>query len=611
VVAASTVITQWETCIRTFAPHLRTQTISDVHSLKKFNAVFRPPGPHSRRALDKFDIILLKAGTVTTSFLLEGEPAAAKHTRSLTQALYMVTEGYVWARMIIDDFDTLKLTHSDRFLPALFTWVISATCRRSRGCKREITASPTVETFIRNNSAVPIMCVASDELFDNILKLHCDPRFVRKHINTTTVKYRRIVLENGRAMKILDALGVPEDVLEMVAAGAIETAAVRLNIKIDSVGGLFRRILATHRDKYARAITVTARVVRARQVAASARLPQNTHKEVSQLRRALKRGTGAEVEAALATLGMPSQAFFQAMDKLEEWASKEREEHGCRLQRMRENIRQETCQACQVPFDGERTYIVNCCQILLCQICTTRTKTGFITRCPNCAGDVDPSRDLIYIGSSVELTQALTDETFITETNDDIWDAEPSDGTLKYDAWRDPRLRTLLQLVCGDPIQCLSDTFVRPIAQKLLAGRREIPFPEKTPHRYLIFTMETESTRLIDAAFKAVGVDCVRLKGSRQNRDAAVARFKSGGVNVMLAASSMECAGLHLPEVTRLVLYHHHVSPDVAQQAIGRAQRVGREYSLEVIELVTEWEVNHFRLEEAPGAATATGGSGD
>jgi SNF2 family DNA or RNA helicase len=143
--------------------------------------------------------------------------------------------------------------------------------------------------------------------------------------------------------------------------------------------------------------------------------------------------------------------------------------------------------------------------------------------------------------------------------------------------------------------------------QKLLAGRREVPFPEKKPHQYLIFTMETESTRLIAAAFEAVGVDCVRLMGSRKNRDAAVARFKSGGVNVMLAASSMECAGLHLPEVTRLVLYHHHVSPDVAQQAIGRAQRVGREYSLEVIELLTEWEVNHFRLEDVPGAATATG----
>ena len=164
-----------------------------------------------------------------------------------------------------------------------------------------------------------------------------------------------------------------------------------------------------------------------------------------------------------------------------------------------------------------------------------------------------------------------------------------------YTTWEnEPRLRALLQLVRGDPVQSVSDAEIPPLVRGLLEGCREKPVPTNAPHRYLIFTMYGESTEQIAAAFSSLGVAFVLLRGTRRNKDKAVHDFKTGRVAVMVATSSRDCAGLHLPEVTRLVFYHHHIDKDIARQSVGRAQRVHREYSLEVIELMTEGEAKRF-----------------
>jgi superfamily II DNA/RNA helicase len=143
----------------------------------------------------------------------------------------------------------------------------------------------------------------------------------------------------------------------------------------------------------------------------------------------------------------------------------------------------------------------------------------------------------------------------------------------------------------------VSDGGVPPTVRGLLAGRRHAPVPAGVAHKYLVFAMHSESARQIAAALAALGAGLVLLRGTRKQKDAAVRRFKGRGarsVNLMIATSSRDCAGLHLPEVTRLVLYHHHGDRHIAEQAVGRAQRVGREHSLEVIELLNEGEAERF-----------------
>ncbi|GFR91201.1 NAD-dependent DNA ligase [Elysia marginata] len=609
VVAAPAVISQWEDCVRTFAPHLTVFTVDNVKALRRFHALFQSP------EMGSIDLVFLKAGKVTTAFAMEGEPQLKASQRAMTKAFAMMTEGHIWGRLIVDDFDTIRLATEDIFIPALFTWVISATWRATTVCQ---TPSPalTVESFVQQNCGLPILSAASDGLFDNILKLHCDDQYVHDHINTTTITFRRITVEGGNAVGILQDLGVPDDIVEMAAAGAVETAAERLGIKVSSVGELIERVLVTQTEKYRKAVRTLDRIVRARAAAAQSDLPHNSLNEIKAARNALKKEDDeAVVEQTLARLGRPGTAFKNAMHALEEWAMKSRDEHGRRLQRMRENVRQEKCQVCTVPFDGgSESYVVNCCQIVICGHCTLvgndRTRRHYISRCPNCAVNIDPKRHLIYVGADLKLEAALTDKPLIERLfcAGDGAPPPPSDGEktpaaerpCDYTIWDgEPRLRALLQLINGDAIQSVFDGEVPAIVEGLLEGRRAAPIPAGVSHKYLIFAMHAESTRQISVSLEMANVAHALLRGSRKEKDEAVRRFKSrdpadGSVNVLIATSSRDCAGLHLPEVTSLVLYHHHIDVQIAKQAIGRAQRVGRKYSLEVVEIFSEGEFGRF-----------------
>lgn len=600
VVAAPSVISQWENCIRTFAPHLNFFTIENVKTLRSFHDMFQT------RDMASIDLVLMKAGKVTSSFQVKGETVVKKGQRALTLALAKATEGHVWSRMIVDDFDTIRLASDDIFLPSLFTWVISAT-QRTTVVRPYFTAANTPEEFIRQNSSVPILSAASDRMFNAILKLHCSDDYVRNHINSTTVRFRRIVVEGGNAVGILLNLGVADDIVEMAAVGAVETAAERLGIKANNVGDIVARVLADQTSKYQKSIRVLDRVRRCRSAAIASRHPADDKDDVKDIRNTLKKGSNAEADELIATIGRISLPLTNALNSLEDWATRERETYGGRLQRMRDNVRQECCQACMVPIEDE-SYIVNCCQIVICGFCTIidggRAKR-YIDRCPNCAAAVQAQKDLIYVGTDLELEDALSDKALLgdgdagddeaPESSSEDEEADEVEAD-KYAPWNgDARLRALLQLLDNDPVTATTDESTDPFVTGLLEGRVEKPMPPGHAHKYLIFTMHAESTRAIAAGLGRMGIPFLHLSGTRQKKDEAVRTFKAAeGANIMIATSSRDCAGLHLPEVTRLVLYHRHVDNNIAEQAVGRAQRVGREYSLEVIELMNEGEYHAF-----------------
>jgi hypothetical protein len=584
VVAAPSVISQWEECIRAFAPGLAFCTIENVRTLRDFHARF-----HAERAA--FDLVLLKAGKVTTTFRLPGEPPLPGRQRPLTAALAAATEGWVWGRMVVDDFDTIRLSTDDIFVPARFTWVVSATARSSN-VGQDLVPAPTPAAFLRANSTLKLLGAALDDLFNRALKLQCAPEYVRDHITSTVAHFRRVVVAGGRAVGILQDLGVPAEVLEMAAAGALETAAEHLSIKVATLGELVEKVLEARTEKYRTAVRVLRRVAAARGAAVGGEGDRPAPEEVKAFRAALKGGDDAAAAAALGRVGGGGALIAQALRSLEEWAEKEKEEHGGRLHRMRENIREACCQACAVPIEDE-SYIVNCCQVVICGYCTLLREGGrcrYISRCPNCAQDVDVHKSLIYVGKDLDLEGGLADdEALFLRGGASPPPPEPAPPPAPR---AEPRLGALLQLLRGEPPDAVEDQRgLPPLVDGLLAGLREVPHPPGVPRKFLIFAMHPESTRHVLAALGAEGIPAVRLSGKRAEKNAAVARFKDpAGTDVMVATSSRDCAGLHLPEVSTLIFYNRHVDREVAKQAIGRAQRVGRAHSLEVIEIVSEGE---------------------
>ena len=614
VMAASTVIGQWEKEIKRFAPHLKTFTIDNVRSLGKFQILFRTP------KVADIDIILLKVGSVTPNFRVDGE-ALRTRPRSLSNALLAVTAGTIYARVIVDDFDTIRLKTDARFPPAFFTWLISATRRESK-IRVKWDCTNTEEGFLRVNTfQFPILASIHDDiLMKGCLNICCDKEYVNRYITTTRLQFRRIAVKGGVAARILYDLNVAPEVIEAIHAGAFKVAAERLNIVAETPGEIIKWVLGSKMEKYRTAVTVMGRVAEFRELITINNqnkdyLPLEDVEEIKRIRKLLKKGTSSDVKKLLAEFkGQTSLPLQTSLMSLCEWGKKAIETHGKTLSRMRENVRQAAgeCQCCTVPIE-DGSYIINCCQIVICDDCTVEggsnnKKRRYITRCPNCMNPVDPKTDLSYIGKDINIEKTLDDETllnFLPPDNLKKMDKEEEEGSSskmkdKIENITDPKMKAIIQLVLSLPIDCLANKYFDPpkdLARSLLEGKKNSPWPKDLPPKFLIYAAHTETTLRISKMFKEYNIGHVLLKGMRTQRENAISQFENKpSVRAMIATTAKDSSGLHLPFVSHVVFYHHICDKSFLKQASGRAQRLGREYNAEIVCLLDEEEIRQSGL---------------
>lgn len=623
VAAAANVISQWEDNTRRFTT-LKYFTIENVRSLREFEEIYR-----AGRATD-YNLIFVKIGRVTTSFVIEGEPerkSRAKN-RSMLEALSRLLEGVPVARLIIDDYDTIKLAGDDCFMPALFTWLISAT-RRETLTKTHLQSRGSVEEFLRDNSSqsFPILGVTLDDIVNKVFSLHCAPAYVDSHINSTAIGFRRVFVRGGIPAAMLRALDVPAEIIEMVNADAVGTAAQALGIEAHSIGDVIHKVVGTHLNKLRHAVRALARVENARRELGSLGTPAEKDKEVIKaLRAALKDGTDADVETAVRAVSGAGRDVNASLDSLAEWAEAQKTEHGKALTRMRDNIREGHCQCCQIPFRdapgedevgvdaSEAAYVMaGCCQIIVCEPCITRPddrgrgRKNFIRRCPNCARDLNIRTGLIRVGAELDLESALTDDTLmqgiegvagddtpgaqaVADAGEGRAQAGPDGAADRVEAIDNPKLKALIQLLKGRMLTCLRDVATPPYVAGLLAGRRHAPWPDGKLKKFLVFAVHSETTAVLSAELARYQVPFAVLRGTRAQKDEAVRRIRSGEAQVLVVTTPKDCAGLDLPFLSHVVFYHRVLDRNVEAQVAARGQRLGREHNLEILTLVNEAE---------------------
>lgn len=607
VAAAANVISQWEAETKRFT-NLKYFIVEHVRSLREFETLFRNGGA------GYLDLLFVKAGRVTTSFVVAGEPprTGRSKNRSLFEALGRILEGIPVARLIIDDYDTLKLGSDDCFVAALFTWLISATRRQTASKAVLHTGHNTLSEFFHANmsTSFPVLGAALDDVLNRVFSLHCAPSYVDEHISSCAIGFRRIFVRGGQAAAILRDLDVPEEIVEMVNADAVGTAAQSLGIAATSVGDVIRRVVGAQLDKLRYAIRAIVRVDDARTTLQAKPGREHNRDVIKELRAALKEGSDAEVEVALSNVAGLSPEVSAALKSLDAWAAEQRDKHGKTLNRMRANIREGHCQCCQIPFeaddddDAEAAYILaGCCQIIVCEPCITHTERGrraFIKRCPNCARDITLTTGLVRVGAEIDLDAALKDEHLALATVDEpvADDAEPAPAAepieVQLAALNNPKLKALVQFIRGDKLDCIRNDETEPYVTGLLAGRHDRPWPADKRRKLLVFTMHAESTALIGATLSQFGIGFSHLRGTRQQKDECFRSFLED-VDVLLVTAAKDCGGRHLPYMSHVVFYNRVVDRNVEAQVAARGQRTGREYNFEVVTLVNEAEAEDLR----------------
>lgn len=546
VLVGASVLSQWLAHISKLTPWLKVMVIENVKTLRVFEASFRAGG------LSGVDIVLIKAGKVTSGFVVEGEPKPSNSNRSrvISRAVATIIEGAAFARLIVDDFDTIDLCCDDCFIPAQFTWLLSATRRRTRPFY-PIEASSSPSGFFMRPAM--LLCGATDDILNTVFALRCDETWFPIS-SEYSVDYFRIRLAPSPASRILAGI-VDDKIIEMLEAGAVNEAAAALGIVATTTDDIVTMVSASVMDQLRMASTAVERIKKALGIS-----PESTPAEPS----ATAAGPPAATEpSAAADLGMlnalefvkTSTARSSLAAMLPRWI-KRQDVALAPLRRLRDNIDQEYCQCCKVPFEPDDSiYILTkCCQLVVCGFCVVQPgRGGLIGRCPNCAAE---ATGVICVGAGLRLEPSV------------VLPPRP-----------DPRVQAIADLVEGRVPE--SSTVSAPFTDAIPSGPTSSP--PVGPKKILVFSGYPEITACILAGLISLGVGVTELGGPRASRDAAIGRLRDDpATSVLLVTASRDCAGLDLPFLTHVVFSHGVRDPDVISQVIARGARAGRVCSLGV-----------------------------
>jgi len=583
VIAASSVLSEWINNIQKFTDY-GWFIVDNVFSLKKFYNDF-----HSNK-LGEIQFVLVKVGKVTNNFRIPGEspynPKYMPKQRPMVEALGLVTEGCIWARVIVDDFDTINLTCMDMYIPAHFTWLISAT-RKQRTVSINSISTSNIESFLQNHlTNLPYISSVLDNVLYGPLNLRCEQKFVNKFINGTRLSTRKIVVPGGQMIRHLHNLGVPDDIVEMLSSGAHQTAASRLGIEAESITDVVKAVLKDRLKKfriYSRMITQFKDLNPSRDVGT----------KYDENKWAISLWKGTKECKPISHLEFTSKTLTHVINM----AISKRNKIDQSLKRMRDNIAEEGCQSCTVPFEGG-CYIINCCQVLICEDCIYENRSctikSFIKTCPNCAVKVDPKNSLIYLSKDFDLEDLLEDSENILNSSIMLEEGNISGDDNKlpisqFDQVGDLRIRALLQLMRGETVNCISNEEYDINVSQLINGKNDIPLADDAPKKWLIFGVYSETSRKISEELTRFGFNNLVLHGSRISKTRIKNQFKDDpNIIAMIVTASEDCAGMHLPFVTHQVLTHKIMNISIRNQAIARAHRIGRTCNLQLYQIENE-----------------------
>jgi hypothetical protein len=621
VAAASSIIIQWENNIKKFT-NLKYFIINDVHALKKFDKMV-----NLTKIVD-YDIILVKVGSVTKSYKTIHETVnnietLGLSTRPIFDAIRSILSNVKISRFIIDDFDVIKLTGNDYLINACFTWFISATRRQSNIKSMQYRNMIPIERNILNNLESPAVSFTSDDVLNNVFNIRCDSNYIDQHINTTNIIFRKIVVK-GNKVKLLQNLNISPEIIEMINGDAIGLAAQALGLEVNSIGELIQKIMKTHLTDITYSLKILDRINLLFDTLAISK--ENTVKEsISTENDDEEINTGSKINTIRKVIILTSdeeyqsficgnQTYIDAKNKnihisslnenhiekvfiLKDKMSEQYEKNSIIMNRMRDNIRENHCQCCTLPFEeNECAYILgNCCQLIICQDCVTTSNYNqqktFIKRCPNCSSELmfsDKNSGLIKIGSDINLEDTMTDSIFKTDINIDSIDDSTNDSTANI------KIKALSKLIEDNmqPINqsyCISDSITSPYIYGLLVGKQDIP--HVGINKILIFSLLTETTNLLAAELQIKRMQYQILHGTSAQKNKIINQFEhDNSNNILLVTATNDCAGMHMPFVSHIIFYHKIIDRNIESQIAARGQRIGRISNLEIISLLYENE---------------------
>jgi hypothetical protein len=578
--AGVSVINQWVHSIQTFT-NLKYFPVYDVRDLQRLiNKIVD-------RSINKYDIIIVKNGKISRPVILPDDIIIEEKNnhKSILYIYNIITNlrNYCWARVVIDDFDTIKLPHNAGTINGLFTWYISSTKKymsSKKICNKQFNKTDELLLYSNYNCGN----IMNNNILFNILNIRSDPEFVkRSNMLSSPIFYAYIFKNpNNQYMSYLGLMNDTEamEVMEMLNGDALDTAAERIGIKTNSVADIFQILLGKQFEKYKKSISVLD-FIKTLENDQGNRIPMNQNPDKTDTYKKSDLFIKREV-----LYNYPN--LKNLLETTKEEYTQIRKDSGIAIERVKDNIKSGDCPICLTDLndEDEDILIVKCCGVVICGTCCfgvvfpRNSQTG---QCSNCRTQLN-LKSLIYLNSDIELNKIIEDDIENVNNTSDV-------NLLSTVEPPVDKFNTILNIINGHIVANRKSVDVN--INNMMKGTGDV----KTINynKVLIFANYEETLDKINIILIENEIKYWKLGGTHSSINNIVDEFtKYEGKCALIINSIRHCAGLNLQMCTDLVFAHKIFDANIETQVVGRGQRLGRLSTLRIHYMFYENEYDYM-----------------
>ena len=559
----TSVMKQWENAIKKFT-NIKLFCVNSIKELSQLINMI------SINTVDQYDIILVKNGKITRHIELPDGIELEDKNKIENAYIYNIISNlrsYCWSRVIIDDFDTIKLPANAGIVNGLFTWYISST-RKYMELKDhlnlDISASKILETYDYGCAGI----MMNNYLF-HYLNVRNNTEYIKASTQIPCQKYYIAIFSNPNE-KYIGLLGSMDNeqaraVTEMLNGDAIGAAAELAGIKTSTVADIFEKILGDKFKQYRFSGDLLSFIEHLREEESN-RLSMSENPDKNDK-------YGKKDLLSFREVEYKYPGVNAIIDSTHDEYTNIKNTSGLAIQRVKDNIKHGNCPVCVIDLqDAKDIIIVKCCSAVFCGNCGIKAQNRGHRNdgvCGNCRARIN-IKDMIYIGDDIQLDK-IENEEFEDEKTIDVKTIKPSGIRSKYTA--------VIDIINGVGVQ--EANRVEMHIPNMMKGSAIIAEP--AIRKVLIFANYDETLDLVIKELKSNNVHFWRLMGSMYEINNIANEFTEYNETCALVINSTRhCSGLNLQTATDLIFTHYIMDQAIESQVVGRGHRLGRKSPLNI-----------------------------
>lgn len=622
------VLAQWCETIETYT-NLSVFVINNINDLKKFyNMIFTETGINLSE-VNKYDIILVKNGTITAPFNPKEFEKSGIKPKSILAIFGYLFKDICWNRVILDDFDIFDLARISYCIPALFTWFISATRKRTNKKNNSTTlpknSNHSIEYVLNEYRPNYSWIWDSIELF-TFCNISCTENFINESTRASKVDYFVYKFKNPNETFINMIGNMGPSIAEMLNSDSIQTASNTVGIKTNSVADIFEKILNNNWEAYHKLMSVEKYIKKVMTYFNEIDFKELnfSDKKINRIKRNIKRpGPFKDIKK---NVKHRNDQLTDLVEDIKKETKFEKDEKGKALQRVKDNLKSNECPVLfKTLSECEGIVVLRCCGIAISKEASEMIFKTSKVNCLNCRTPIDITGIILIDRTFIETKEMdnILDEDALDENdeveessdieneigNDDETDETDEVEEIKENLDEKNKINCLLKIILGldlSDVDYTANVPSKPEIPGLLVGDTDLGFAPENKKKILIFNNYNESTIAIEKKLKHYKISFIRLQGSNSQIKEIVRRYQLDNEDpesykVLIISGPKFCAGLNLQNTTDLIFMHKIIDKAIESQISGRAARYGRVYNLKIHFILYENEYyNIYNIPNIP-----------